>query len=99
MEVVLMPTALEDIEFWKQPGSVKIQKRISLLLEAISLSPFEGVGKPERLKYELAGYWSRRISAEHRIIYTSVKGKVYVIACRYHYDKELRRLAAPPTNM
>jgi toxin YoeB len=92
MEVVLMPTALEDIEFWKKSGNVQIQKRISILLKAISNHPFEGIGKPEKLKYELNGYWSRRINAEHRIIYTVVNSKAYVIACRYHYNKDLLKV-------
>jgi toxin YoeB len=84
MEVVLMPTALEDIEFWKKSGNIQIQKRISVLLEAISVNPFEGTGKPEKLKYE---YWSRRINAEHRIVYTVINNKEYIIACRYYYDR------------
>jgi toxin YoeB len=85
MEIVLMPTALEDIEFWKKSGNVQIQKRISMLLEAISNHPFEGIGIPGKLKYELNGYWSRRIDAEHRIVYTVINYKIYVILCRYHY--------------
>jgi toxin YoeB len=85
MEVVLMPTALEDIEFWKKSGNVQVQKRISMLLEAISNHPFEGTGKPERLKYELNGYWSRRIDTEHRIVYTVISAKIYIISCRYHH--------------
>jgi toxin YoeB len=87
MEVVLMPTALEDIQFWKKSGNLQIRKRISILLEAISNQPFEGIGKPEKLKYELNGYWSRRINAAHRIVYTVINDKIYVISCRYHYYK------------
>jgi toxin YoeB len=83
MEVVLMPTALEDVEFWKKSGNIQIQKRISALLEAMSVNTYEGTGKPEKLKYE---YWSRRINTEHRIVYTAVNSKVYIIACRYHYN-------------
>jgi toxin YoeB len=83
MEVVLMPTALEDIEFWEKSDNIQIQKRISMLLETISNHPFERVGKPEKLK--LNGYWSRRINAEHRIVYTVISNKIYVISCRYHY--------------
>jgi toxin YoeB len=83
MEVVFMPTTVEDIEFWKKSGNTQIQERISMLLEAISNHPFEGVGKPERLK--LNGYWSRRINAEHRIVYTVKNNKIYVISCKYHY--------------
>jgi Txe/YoeB family toxin of toxin-antitoxin system len=57
-----MPTALEDIEFWGKSGNIQIQKRISVLLEAISVNPYEGTGNPEKLKYELNEYWSRRIN-------------------------------------
>ncbi|MDR1181183.1 MAG: Txe/YoeB family addiction module toxin [Bacteroidales bacterium] len=85
MEVVLMPTALEDIEFWKKSGNVQIQERISMLLEAISSHPFEGIGMPEKLKYELNGYWSRRIDAEHRVVYAVINNNIYVISCLYHY--------------
>jgi toxin YoeB len=90
MEVALMPTALEDVEFWRQSGSAKIQERISTLLRATAQHPFEGVGKPERLKHGLSGYWSRRINAEHRLVYTLISGTVYVIACRYRYGEDLR---------
>jgi toxin YoeB len=86
MEVVLMPTALEDVEFWKKSDNIQIQERISVLLEDISVNPFEGIGKPKKLKYELNEYWSRRINAEHRIVYTLLNSKVYVIACQYHYN-------------
>jgi toxin YoeB len=87
MEVVLMPTALEDTGFWKKSGNIQIQKRISMLLEEISNHPFEGVGKLEELKYALNGYWSRRIDSGHRIIYTLINDKIYIISCQYHYYK------------
>ncbi|GHU94710.1 hypothetical protein FACS1894156_3250 [Bacteroidia bacterium] len=86
MEIRLMPTAIEDIEFWKSTGNVKIQKRISALLAAISLAPFEGIGKPERLKYELNGCWSRRIDLEHRMVYICIRETAFIIACRHHYN-------------
>ncbi|MDR3141101.1 MAG: Txe/YoeB family addiction module toxin [Tannerellaceae bacterium] len=60
---------------------------ISLLLETISKHPFEGIGKPEKLKHELNGYWSRRIDVMHRMVYTVTDDKIYVISCRYHYKK------------
>jgi toxin YoeB len=84
MGIVLIPTALEDVGFWKKSGNIQIQKRISMLLEAISNHPFEGVGKPERLN--LNGYRSRRINAEHRIVYTIINNKICIISCRYHYN-------------
>jgi toxin YoeB len=90
MEVVLMPTAQDDIAFWKKSGNVQMQKRISALLAATSQQPFEGIGKPEALKYSLNGYWSRRINAEHRIVYTCINDIVYVVSCRYHYNANVQ---------
>ncbi len=68
MEIIYNQKALDDLMFWKQSGNAKIQKKISELIEAIELNPFKGIGKPEALKFQLAGKWSRRINLEHRII-------------------------------
>ncbi len=62
MEIIYNQKALDDLEFWKQSGNTKIQKKISELIEAIELNPFIGIGKPEALKFQLAGKWSRRIN-------------------------------------
>lgn len=63
----------------------KNSRKINELIKDIARSPFTGIGKPEGLKYNLSGYWSRRINHEHRLIYT-IKGKtVYILQCRYHY--------------
>ena len=78
--------AWEDYLFW-QENDKKILKRINQLLKDIQREPFskDGLGKPEKLKGNLSGYYSRRITAEHRLIYT-IKNKMIVIAqCRYHY--------------
>lgn len=69
MEIVFSPESLEDLNFWKQSGNVKIQNRIIQLLESIKESPYEGLGKSEALKHNWTGYWSRRINKEHRLIY------------------------------
>jgi toxin YoeB len=69
VEVIYSPKALKDLDYWKRSGNVKIQKKIQQLIFAIQKSPFEGIGKPEPLKYDLSGKWSRRINQEHRIIY------------------------------
>lgn len=61
-------------------------KRIRELLKDILRHPEEGIGKPERLKFQLSGYWSRRISKEHRLIYKIEKDNIIVISCRYHYE-------------
>ena len=86
MEVDFLDKALDDIDFWKKSGNVKIQNKIIRLLESISKTPFSGIGKPEPLKHELSGYWSRRISEEHRLIYTIKNNRIKVISLRFHYD-------------
>ena len=69
MEIIYAPRALEDINYWKKTGNKAIQNKIKSLIDAIIDSPFEGIGKPEPLKYQLSGAWSRRIDREHRIVY------------------------------
>jgi toxin YoeB len=87
--VVFTGQAKKDYSYWVSSGNAKIVKKISELLEDIAAHPFTGIGKPEPLKYELAGKWSRRINAEHRIIYSVNKDliEVYVFAMRHHYSK------------
>ena len=76
-------------EYWKRTGNKVIMNKITALLKDIAAHPYTGIGKPEPLKYELAGYWSRRINAEHRIIYSVHDNivTVYVLSMRYHYVK------------
>ncbi|OKS87846.1 Txe/YoeB family addiction module toxin [Mucilaginibacter polytrichastri] len=69
MEVVFAPKAVVHLQYWKQTGNKSIQKKIQQLITAIQENPFEGIGKPEPLKHELSGSWSRKINGEHRIIY------------------------------
>jgi toxin YoeB len=69
MEVIYAPRAFEDLNYWKKSGNKIIQNKIKLLIDAIQQNPFEGIGKPEPLKYKLSGAWSRRITQEHRIVY------------------------------
>lgn len=61
MEVIYTPNALEDLKYWKKTGNKTIQKKIAQLIVAIQNDPFNGIGKPEPLKYELSGFWSHRI--------------------------------------
>lgn len=60
---------MQDLKYWKKSGNKTIQKKIQDLILAIQESPFEGIGKPEQLKHNLTGLWSRRINQEHRIVY------------------------------
>ncbi|MEX8546633.1 MAG: Txe/YoeB family addiction module toxin [Mucilaginibacter sp.] len=69
MEVIFTPQAAEDLKFWKKTGNKAIQNKIEQLIDAIQENPFDGIGKPERLKHNLSGFWSRRINGEHRIVY------------------------------
>ena len=82
-----MPTALEDLEYWKKSGNTIILKRIRQLLESIQQDPFEGIGKPERLKYNWSDWLSRRINEEHRIVYKSENNRIVVYSLRYHYHR------------
>ncbi|MBR1500265.1 MAG: Txe/YoeB family addiction module toxin [Bacteroidaceae bacterium] len=88
MEIAFLPQATEDLEYWKQTGNKRVLKRIRALLEDILEHPFTGIGKPEPLRGE-NGKWSRRITDEHRLIYSISSGKVYVyvISARFHYSK------------
>jgi toxin YoeB len=88
MNIIFSPEAQEDYEGWK--GNSIVISRIKRLLKDISEHPYDGIGKPEKLKYELSGKWSRRINAEHRIIYIvrEEQEEVYILALRYHYSKK-----------
>ena len=86
MEIEFTDKALEDLEYWKTSGQVKIQKRITALLSSIIENPYSGIGKPEKLKFDLAGFLSRRITQEHRLVYQVIEDeKVVVVSLRYHY--------------
>jgi toxin YoeB len=65
----------------------KISKRIIELIKDIKRHPFEGIGKPEPLKHELSGYWSRHITEEHRIVYRVDGETIVILSCKYHYSK------------
>ena len=69
MEVIYSEKALKDRDFWKKSGNKAVMNKITSIIEDIKSHPFEGIGKPEALKYNLSGIWSRRIDKEHRLIY------------------------------
>jgi toxin YoeB len=85
VEIEFLGKAPDDIDYWKKSGNKSIQKRITKLLDSISKTPWSGIGKPEPLKHELSGYWSRRITEEHRIVYTVSDNRIKVISMRFHY--------------
>ena len=86
MQLVFTESGWPDY-LWFQEHDRKLLKRINLLIQDILRSPFEGIGKPEPLKADLTGYWSRRITDEHRLVYSATAIEIIVIACRYHYSK------------
>lgn len=84
MKILFTEVAWEEYIYWQQTDK-KILKRINELIRAIQKEPFTGIGKPEALKYQLNGCWSRRITEEHRLVYEIVEDNLRVISCRYHY--------------
>jgi toxin YoeB len=76
--------AWDDYLYWQKNDKQKI-KRINELIKDCLRSPFSGIGKPELLKSNLSGYWSRRIDDEHRLVYKVHNGCLYIFQCRYHY--------------
>jgi toxin YoeB len=84
VDLVFAPEAWEDYLYWQRTDA-KIISRINLLLKEITRNPYAGVGKPEPLKHALQGYWSRRINAEHRIVYKRAGNQILIAQLRYHY--------------
>ncbi len=84
MKLVWSEKSWDDYLYW-QKYDKKMLKKINTLIKEIKRTPFEGTGKPEPLKHELAGCWSRRIDHEHRLIYMVEDDSVMIVACRYHY--------------
>ncbi len=74
----------EDYVYW-QAQDKKILKRINNLLKDCQRNPISGIGKPEQLKHELSGAWSRRINDEHRLVYLMTDTGIHILSCRYHY--------------
>ena len=77
-------SAFEDLAWWIQQDRNKALRIVSLISD-VQRDPFRGIGKPEPLKHEFKGCWSRRIDQEHRLIYQVTEDKIRILACRYHY--------------
>jgi toxin YoeB len=84
MKIIFADRAWEDFTYWIEHDR-KVAKRIIRLLKEIEREPFQGIGKPEPLKHGLAGFWSRRITDEHRLVYAVEKKQILVAQARYHY--------------
>ena len=85
MRIVFSKNAWEDYMSW-QTEDKKNLKKINELIKDIMRTPYEGIGKPEPLKYDLAGFWSRRIDLEHRLVYQIQDNEILIYSCRFHYD-------------
>jgi toxin YoeB len=85
MKCIFVDESWEDY-LYCQKTNKKTLKKISDLLKEISRNPFDGIGKPEALKYKYKGFWSRRIDAEHRLIYKVIDDEILIAKCRFHYD-------------
>jgi toxin YoeB len=85
MKITFSKNAWEDYVSW-QSEDKRILKKINELIKDIQRTPYEGMGKPEPLKYDLASLWSRRIDREHRLVYQVIETEILIYSCRYHYD-------------
>jgi len=86
MKLIWSSSSGEDYLYWQKVDK-KIVKRINELIKSSMRTPFEGIGKPEALKGDLRGYWSRRITSEHRLVYKYENKQLLIAACRYRYGK------------
>ena len=86
MRIIFTKNSWEDYISW-QSEDKKILGKLNELIKDIQRTAFEGKGKPEPLKYDLAGFWSRRIDREHRLVYQANKKEILTYSCRFHYDK------------
>lgn len=84
MKLIFAGQAWKDCVYWQQQDK-RMVKRINTLIESTRREPFTGIGKPEPLKHALAGYWSRRITDEHRRVYRPEQGTLLIAQLRYHY--------------
>ena len=84
MNLVIKPTAWEQFLYWQETDKATLRK-INALIKKCLRHPFEGTGKPEPLKGDLSGFWSRRIDREHRLVYRVTADALEVLSCRYHY--------------
>ncbi len=86
MKITFTDKSWNDYLWW-QNNDKKLLKRINLLIKDTIRNPFEGIGKPEPLKGNLSGYWSRGINSEHRLVYEITDQELTIVSCRFHYKK------------
>jgi toxin YoeB len=86
MKIIFSKNSWDDYISWQREDR-KILKRVNQLIRDIQRTPFQGIGNPEPLKYDLSGFWSRRIDREHRLVYQVFGDELLIYSCRYHYDR------------
>lgn len=86
MRITFSILGWEEYLSW-QTDDKRMIKKINALIKDIQSTPYEGKGRPEPLKYDLSGLWSRRIDQEHRLVYQVLNEQILIFSCRYHYDK------------
>lgn len=86
MKITFSKNSWEDYLSWQKEDK-KILKRINHLIKDIQRTPYQGIGNPEPLKYDLAGFWSRRIDREHRLVYQVIDQELLIYSCKYHYER------------
>lgn len=84
MKLIFGEQSWSDYVYW-QSTDKRTLKKVNALLQDIKRNPFDGLGKPEPLKHEMAGTWSSRITQEHRLVYEIFEESILVVSCRYHY--------------
>lgn len=84
MKIIFQRGAWEDYLYWQQTDK-SILKKINTIIKEIERTPYEGQGKPEMLKHDLSGWWSRRLNLEHRVVYRVEDDSIIILQCRYHY--------------
>jgi toxin YoeB len=85
MEIDLSPRAINDLAKWKKLGNKTVQQKITDLTKSILITPFEGIGKPEPLKHQMTGLWSRRITREDRFVYEVKDDLIIIHSLKGHY--------------
>jgi len=85
MKITFSKNSWEDYVSWQEVDK-NVLKRINQLIKDIQRTPFQGMGNPEPLKYDLSGFWSRRIDREHRLVYQVIKHEIIIVSCKVHYD-------------
>ena len=87
MIISFVERSWNEYNSWQEDDK-KVYKKLQKLIKEIMRDPFDGIGKPELLKNNLAGYWSRRITDEHRLVYKVEQNQLIIISCKYHYDEK-----------